>query len=93
MAESPRAVDLRLTIPADAPYRDLASELATKFAEYAGCDRRAAAALGEAVARIAQRVSAGAQPMDIEMERRNGKVIVRASSGSRHDETSCPLPD
>ena len=93
MAESPRAVDLRLTIPADAPYCDLASELATKFAEYAGCGKGAAAALGEAVGRIAQRMAAGAQPMNFEIERRNGKLIVRASSGSRSDETSCPLPD
>ena len=35
MPESPR-VDLRLTIPASAPWREIAVELAVKFAEYAG---------------------------------------------------------
>ena len=33
MAESPRRVDLRLTIPAAAPFRSVALELAQKFAE------------------------------------------------------------
>ena len=36
MVESPRRVDLRLTIPANAPWREIAVELAVKFAEYAG---------------------------------------------------------
>ena len=36
MPESPRRVDLRLTIPASAPWRDIAVELAVKFAEYTG---------------------------------------------------------
>jgi hypothetical protein len=36
MAESPRRVDLRLTIPAKSPYRELAVELAVKFAAYVG---------------------------------------------------------
>ena len=86
-------MDLRLTVPADAPYRELASDVAAKFAEYAGCDKRVASAFGEAVARLAQRIASEAQPINFELERRDGKVMVRASSGSRHDETSCPLPD
>ena len=36
MPESPRRVDLRLTISTGSPYRELAGELAEKFAEYAG---------------------------------------------------------
>ena len=36
MPESTRRVDLRLTIPASAAWRDVAAELAVKFAEYAG---------------------------------------------------------
>ena len=43
MAPSPRRVDLRLTIPAVAPYHGLAAELAGKFAEYAGAEANAAA--------------------------------------------------
>ena len=36
MPESPRRVDLRLTISPGSPYQELAAELARKFAEYAG---------------------------------------------------------
>jgi len=50
MAESPRRLDLRLTISAAAPYRDIAVELATKFAEYAGASKAAAADVSKAVA-------------------------------------------
>jgi hypothetical protein len=93
MAESPRAVDLRLTVPADAPYREMAAELATKFAEYAGADKHAAAAFGESVGRVAQGVANGRDPIEFEMARRPVLVTVRATSGTRHDETTCPLPE
>ena len=93
MAESPSAVALRLTVPADAPYRDMAAELATKFAEYAGADKHAAAAFGEAVARIAQGVADGRDPIEFEMARLPLMATVRATSGSRHGETTCPLPE
>jgi hypothetical protein len=59
MAES-RRVDLRLTIPAAAPWREIAVDLAVKFAEYAGTSGTAAdvsrvvmAAIGPADARPA----------------------------------------
>jgi hypothetical protein len=42
MVELPRRVDLRLTIPAAGPWRDLAVDLAVKFAEYAGSSSSAA---------------------------------------------------
>jgi hypothetical protein len=93
MAESPSAVELRLTVPADAPYREMAAEFATKFAEYAGADKRAAAAFGEAVAGIAQGVANGSQPIEFKLARRPVLVTVRATSGSRHGETTCPLPE
>ena len=44
MAESPRRVDLRLTIPAAAPYLAVAVELAGRFAEYSGAAGDAARA-------------------------------------------------
>ena len=60
MVESPRRVDLRLTIPAAAPWREIAVDLAVKFAEYAGTSGTAAdvsrvvmAAIGPADARPA----------------------------------------
>ena len=86
-------MDLRLTVPADAPYREMAAEFATKFAEYSGADKHAAAAFGEAVARIAQGLANGSLPIEFEMTRRPVRVTVRATSGSRHDETTCPLPE
>jgi hypothetical protein len=49
MAESPRRVDLRLTIPASAPWRQIAVELAIRFAEYAGVPAMAVAAVSQAV--------------------------------------------
>jgi hypothetical protein len=40
MAESPRRLELRLTISGAAPYRGVAVELAMKFAQYAGASQR-----------------------------------------------------
>lgn len=94
MVESLRGgVDLRLTVPSEGPLRDLAAELATRFAEYAGADKRVAAALGEAVDRLAERLASNAQPIEFEMARQQSQITVRASVGLRRDETSCPIPD
>ena len=49
MAESTRRVDLRLTIPASAPWREVAAELAVKFAEYAGAKAQEAAGVSKVV--------------------------------------------
>ena len=92
MVESPRAVDLHLTVPADPQYCEMASELAVKFAEYAGADKHAAAAFGEAVDRMAQKIATGSEPILFEMLRDPAVVTVRATSGARHTETTCALP-
>ncbi|HEY2434265.1 MAG TPA: hypothetical protein VGI12_16430 [Vicinamibacterales bacterium] len=56
MAESTRRVDLRLTIPASAPWREVAVELAVKFAEYVNAPATTTAAVSQAVvAAMAQR--------------------------------------
>lgn len=86
-------MDLRLTVPAEAPFRDLAPELAIRFAEYAGAEKHAAAALGKAVARLAQGMAGGGGAIEFEMERQPALVTIRATSGRRHDETTCPLPE
>jgi len=49
MDDSPRRVDLRLTIPVAAPYPDLARDLAQKFVEYAGATPAAAADVSGAI--------------------------------------------
>jgi hypothetical protein len=60
MSESTRRVDLRLTIPASAPWREVAAELAVKFAEYAGAPAQEAAGVSRAVADAI--AAAGARP-------------------------------
>jgi hypothetical protein len=94
MPESPYRVDLRLTIPAAAPYSAVAVELAEKFAEYAGADARAAQRLAEAV-EASIRPIAAASPhasIQLEMSARERELIVTVNSGSTKKLT-CPLPD
>lgn len=94
MADASRAADVRLTIPADGPYRALAAELAARFAEYSGSNAGAASQLKKAVERLAAAVANGAAPdasIDFAMTADDRRVIVRASSGSRSDEATCSL--
>ena len=93
MADAPRA-DVRLTIPAAGPYRALAGELAARFAQYSGSNAGAASQLRKAVERLAAAVTNGGAPdasIDFDMTADDRLVTVRASSGSRSDEATCPL--
>jgi hypothetical protein len=86
--------DFRLTLRASARFCDLAAEVAAKFAESAGSSAGAAASVGKAVERLAARMRSGVAhdaDVEFEMERRDSTLIVRASSGSRIEETTCPL--
>jgi flavin-binding protein dodecin len=77
MAESPRRVDLRLTIPARSPFRELAIEVAVKFAEYVGASQASVhAAVEHALARTT------GDHVDIEMASDGRKLVVTTSSGS-----------
>jgi len=78
MAESPRRVDLRLTIPAAAPFRTVAVELAEKFAEHAGDanPKSVADGLAASIAEVARSAPAGA--ILIEMSAHNGGVAIHA---------------
>ncbi len=94
MAQSPYRVDLRLTIPAAAPYSAVAAELAEKFAAYAGADAQAAQSLGEAVEASITPI-ARASPhasVHLEMSARDRELVVTVNSGSTKKLT-CPLPD
>jgi hypothetical protein len=95
MPESPRRVDLRLTIPADAPYMAVAVELAGKFAEYSGAGASAvqdlARALDAAIAPVA--AASPGTPIDLEMTAQGTELVVTASSGSITKRATCPLPD
>ena len=96
MPESPRRVDLRLTIPASAPYRAVAAELAEKFAEYLGAKEAAAKSLAEDLATQVAAL-ADSQPIDaairIDMAAEDGQIVVTANAGSATSRTTCPLPD
>jgi hypothetical protein len=94
MPPSPRPADLRLTIPASAPYHAVAGELAGKFAEYSGADAAAAATLAKAVEALTDRLGTGAPNGSIAlvMEPRDREMVVLAESGSRREQVSCPLP-
>ncbi len=94
MADASRGSGVRLTIPAAGPYRALAGELAARFAEYSGSNAGAASQLRKAVERLAAAVTNGAAPdasIDIAMTADDRTVTVRASSGSRSDEATCPV--
>jgi hypothetical protein len=94
MATLPRGSEVRLTIPASGQYRALAAELAARFAEYSGSNAGAASQLRKAVERLAATVTNGASPdasIDFDMIADDRLVTVRASSGSKSDQTSCSL--
>ena len=95
MAESPRRVDLRLTIPAVAPYLAVAVELAGRFAEYSGAAADAARTLAHAVeAAIAPVAEAQPdKPIDLEMSAQGREFVVTARAGSTTKRATCPLPD
>jgi hypothetical protein len=86
--------DLRVTLHASASLCDLAADVAAKLAESAGSSAGAAENVGKAVEKLAARVTRGSgddADVAFEMERRDGTLIVRASSGNRVEETTCPL--
>ena len=94
MASSPRRVDLRLTIPAIAPYDGIASELAGKFAEYSGAEVGAAEALARAVEAAIAPIAAGSPHASVELalEARPRELVVTLNAESEKTLT-CPLPD
>jgi len=81
MAEPPRRVDLRLTIPAKAPFRELAVELADKFAEYAGMSPQRAPDLHSAVE--AALAGTSSDTIDIAMSSRGDELVLTTSASSR----------
>ena len=79
MAESLRRVDLRLTIPASAPYREIAVELAVKFAEYAGASSAAAAGVSSTVSTAAGSARGARPAIELVLSAADGEVTVTAT--------------
>jgi hypothetical protein len=95
MAESPRRVDLRLSIPAAAPYLAVAAEMLERFAAYVGADSGAAKSLAQAtVAAITPAADAQPDtPIDLQMSAHGRELVVTANAGSTTKRTTCALPD
>jgi hypothetical protein len=67
-------MDLRLTIPAKPPYRELAAELSVKFAEFAGVSRERAADVKAAVETALAQTTGDS--IDIELVSRDGQLVL-----------------
>lgn len=93
MAESPRRLDLRLTIPAAAAFNAVAAELVAKFAEYVGADAGAAHGLAQRVERSLGTMAGPTASIDMNMAANDRELVVTATSGSKTARTTCPLPD
>jgi hypothetical protein len=93
MAQPPRLVDLRLTIPTGAPFHTVAGELAAKFAEYSGADAGVAENLARAVEVLASKLAAeGANgSIALTMEVRERELTVTGESGSFTEQATIPL--
>ena len=75
MDESPRRTDLRLTLSAFSPYRELAGELAAKFAEHAGLSAERKAGIVADVLRSVDACDDG-RDVEIELTAEAGEVVV-----------------
>jgi len=82
MAESPRRLDLRLTISGAAPFGEVAVELAVRFAEYAGASKAAAQAVSKTVAAAIATSDGASAPIDLRLSAVDGEVTVTAAHTS-----------
>lgn len=85
MSESPRPADVRLTIPANAPYPELAGALAAKFAEFSGANPDAARRLAAAVQALATKLGNG-HDVTFTLEAVGRQVRVTAAAGERREQ-------
>ena len=94
MPQSPGGVDLRLTIPAGAPYHAVAAELAGKFAEYAGAAPEAAGELARDLEASLVTIAEASPDASVHLELLSGdrELVVTLNAGATRKLT-CPLPD
>jgi hypothetical protein len=93
--EAGRALDLRLSVPAEGDLREIAGELAAKVAEHLGAAAGDAQALAARVARLALQLrSASPQAQDIAMEFRQveGELVVEAHCAGEVSEVRQEIP-
>ena len=85
MSESPRPADVRLTIPAHAPYPELAGQVAAKLAEYSGADAAAATRLAAGVQALAAKLGNHAD-VTFTLEVGDRRVHVTAAADGRREQ-------
>ena len=85
-----RPADVRLTIPAHAPYPELAGEVVAKFAEYAGAQADAARKLGAHVQALTVKLAKG-RDVTLTLEARDRQLRVTAAAGDRHEHADFSL--
>ncbi len=92
----PRALDLRLWVPAEGDLRGIAGDLAAKIAEQLGAGSPDARQLGERVAVLASRLANGGgaagQEITFEFRQVKGELVVEARCNGEASEVRQPLP-
>jgi hypothetical protein len=92
MVESPRRVDLRLTIPTAAPFAGVAGEVASRFAAYSGASEADADALRRAVdAATSQARTGSAESITFDLSVDERGLTVQSEFAGRTERVSCPL--
>jgi hypothetical protein len=89
MAERPRRVDLRLTIPAEPAFRPMAGEVAAKFAAYAGASADAAAKLAASTDAAAAQLAGPGTELALDFDAHDDEVTVTVHAGGRSLHISC----
>jgi len=90
MSESSGAADVRLTIPAHAPYPELAHDVVAKFAEYSGAGADAAKRLAARVQALAAKIGHG-DDVTFTLEARDDRLYVTVAAGGRHEKVDISL--
>lgn len=72
-----------LQVPARAPYRPLAEEIAARFVQLSGGDEATAATFGADVSRAADALAAGASNIDLTFSRNASRIDVVLVAGAQ----------
>ena len=90
----PSALVLRMSVPAAGSLRSIATEVASKVAEYLGTAAQDAESVGIALEGLVGRVAESGCQSDITLEFRQveGELLIRAFCEEHHSELRYPLP-
>jgi hypothetical protein len=91
---APRALVLRLSVPATGTLRVVAADVAAHVAEYLGTQAPDPAAITSSMDAVASRVAPAGGEAEITFEfwQSEGELLVEARCGSRSSEVRWPMP-